>query len=136
MNGSMFSLQSQRGVSLSGLIGVLAIIAVVAIFAMKVLPTYTEYLSAKDAINAAGAAGESPNEARGAFAAAANVNSITSLKSSDLVIEKIDGKNVISFDYEKDIPLFKNVRLVIRYAATTAADGVVPERVEDDPKTK
>lgn len=135
MNGSKLSLQLQRGVSLSGLIVLLAIIAVVAIFAMKVVPTYTEYLSAKDGIAAAKATNGSVNEAKSAFYKHADINGINSLTGEDLMIEKVNGQTEVSFDYDKIVPLFKNVHLVIRYAATTKPDGQIPER-DKEPKKK
>ncbi len=136
MNGSTLSLQAQRGVSLSGLIGVLALVTLVAIFAMKVVPTYLEFQSAKEGIAAAKAAGGTPNEMRAAFGRTAQVNDIRSLNSGDLTVQKDGSQAEISFDYDKEIPLFKNVHLVIRYAATTAADGVVPERTVDESEKK
>lgn len=134
MNGSKLSLQLQRGVSLSGLIMLIAIIAVAAIFAMKVIPTYTEYLSAKDGIAAAKATNGSVNDAKIAFFKHADINGITSLSGNDLVIQKLNGQTEVSFDYDKVVPLFKNVHLVIRYAATTNPDGKIPERAEDPEK--
>ncbi|QYF92576.1 DUF4845 domain-containing protein [Massilia sp. PAMC28688] len=136
MNGSKLSLHAQRGVSLSGLLVVLAVLVVVAVLAMKVVPTYTEYLSAKDAIAAAKATNGTPSEMKGAFVRAADINNIRAIKSSDLIIEKVDGQSEVSFDYDAVVPLFTNVKLVIRYAATTAADGVVPDREEADPEKK
>lgn len=136
MNGSKLSLHAQRGVSLSGLLVLLAVLVIVAIFAMKVVPTYTEYLSAKDAIFAAKATNGSPSEMKGAFVRAADINNIRAIKSSDLVIEKVDGQSEVSFDYDAVVPLFTNVKLVIRYAATTAPDGVIPDREEADPEKK
>lgn len=136
MNGTKLFLQRQRGVSLSGLLVVVAALAIVGILAMKIVPTYTEYLSAKDAIVAAKATNGTVSEVKGAFVRAADVNNIRSIKSSDLVIEKVDGQTEVSFDYDAEVALLSNVKLVIRYAATTAADGVIADREEAVPEKK
>lgn len=134
MNAKPLPLQRQRGVSLSGLLLVIAIIVVVALFGMKVIPTYTEFLSAKDGIAAAKATNGSTSEAKAAFFRHADVNAITSLSGNDIVVQKVNGQTEVSFDYDKVIPLFKNVHLVIRYAATTNPDGKIPDRPEAPPK--
>lgn len=134
MNGSKLSLHAQRGVSLSGLMGLLAILAVFAILAAKIFPTYLEFSSAREGIKFAKQGKETPREIQSAFDRHADINAITSLTGKDLKIQKIDGQQEVWFDYDKKIPLMKNVNLVIRYAATTAPSGTVPER--DEPETK
>jgi Domain of unknown function (DUF4845) len=117
---------SQRGISLTGLIFVLAILGVIAVFAMKVFPTYLEYKSSKDAIAAAKATSGNDREMRNSFDKNADINAIKSISGSDLVISKETGETELSFAYEKKVPLFANVSLVIDYAATTARGGVAP----------
>lgn len=134
MNGNKLPLHGQRGVSLSGLIFVIAIVVVLALFGIKVIPTYTEYLSAKDGIAAAKATNGSTSEAKAAFYRHADVNAITSVTGEDIVVQKNNGQTEVSFDYDKVVPLFKNVHLVIRYAATTNPDGKIPDRPEAPPK--
>jgi Tfp pilus assembly protein PilE len=116
----------QRGISLTGLIFTLAVLGVIAVFAMKVFPTYLEYKSSKDAIAAAKATNGTPMEMRQTFDKNADINRIDSISGKDLVISKESGETELSFAYQKKIPLFTNVSLLIDYAATTAKNGVAP----------
>jgi Tfp pilus assembly protein PilE len=108
---------AQRGISLTGLIVGLVIIAVIALFGMKVIPSYMEYRAAKSAIFAI--ARERPDatplDVRKAFEAHATIDGIDSIKPSDLVIEK----GSISFAYQKQVPMWTGVSLLIDYTANT-----------------
>jgi type II secretory pathway pseudopilin PulG len=126
MQGSkQFSLNAQRGVSLTGLIFVLAVIGVVAVFAMKVFPTFLEYQAAKNGIVAAKATGGTVLEMQQSFDKNADINRVEAITGKDLLISKETGETEISFAYEKRIPIAANVSLLIDYAATTARNGLV-----------
>ena len=118
--------KSQRGISLSGLIFVLAVLGFIGVFAMKVFPTYLEYKASKDAIAAAKATNGSPMEMRQAFDKNADINRIETITGKDLLISKETGDTELSFAYQKKIPMFANVSLLIDYAATTARNGAAP----------
>jgi hypothetical protein len=124
------SLNSQRGVSLTGLIVVMGIIIAVAMLALKVVPGLLEYNSIKDGIAAAKAQNGTPAEMRLAFDKNADINAVTTIAGKDLMISKINGETEVAFDYEQKIPLFKNVTLLIHYAGTTDKSGIVPEKPE------
>lgn len=124
------SLKAQRGVSLTGLIVVMAIIIAVAMLALKVIPGMLEYNSIKDGIKAAKATGGTPAEMRLAFNKSADINAVTTITGSDLMIAKINGETEVAFDYEQKIPLFKNVTLLIHYEGTTDKSGIIPEKSE------
>lgn len=124
------SLKSQRGVSLTGLVVVLGLILMLGILAMKVFPVLLEYNSAKDAIVTIKAGKGTPNEMRLAFDKFADVNSMTKIQSKDLIITATGGETHIAFDHDAVIPLFKNVHLGIKLAATTDPTGVIPEKTE------
>jgi len=114
------SKNEQRGVSLVGLIVVLGVIGMVAVLGMKVVPTVIEYNSIKKAIVSAKAAGSTVREIQAAFNRQAEVGYIDAIQGKDLAISK-DGNEVeVSFAYEKRIPLFTPVSLVIDYSGTTA----------------
>ncbi len=112
----------QRGVALSGLIFWGIIIALVAILGMKVAPTTIEYYKvlkdAKATVNKVGPEA-TVAEVRKTFDNFANIDSLE-FKSEQLDITKDGGKIVASFDYDKKIPLFANVSLVINYKGSTA----------------
>ena len=122
------SLRAERGISLTGLIVVIAILAFIGLTLAKVLPTYSEYSSIKQAIQTAKATGGGVREIQQSFNKAVQVDDITAITAKDLVISKETGETEISFAYEKKIPLFGNVSLLIDYAGTTAANGVVAEK--------
>lgn len=134
MQGKQLSLYHQRGVSLSGLIVVLGIIFVIVALGLKVIPHVLEYKSTKDSIIAAKRAGGSANDMRAAYMRNAEINSITTTKGKDLIITKVGNETEIAFDYESRIPLFTDVALVIRFAATTDPTGTIPEKPEVAPR--
>ena len=112
----------QRGVALSGLIFWGVIIALVAVLGMKVVPSYIEYYKilkdAKATINKVGPEA-TVADVRRTFDDFANIDSLD-FTGKQLDVSKDAGKIVASFDYDKRIPLFANVSLVIRYKGSTA----------------
>lgn len=131
MQGStQYFLNTQRGVSLSGLIFVLAIIGVVAVFGMRVFPTFLEYRAIKSGIVSAKAAGGTNVQMQESFNKNANMNAVEAISGTDLVISKETGETEISFAYEKRIPVAGNVTLLIDYSGTTAKDGVVAAKAD------
>jgi hypothetical protein len=115
-------MKHQRGVALSGLIFWGIVIALVAILGMKVAPTTIEYYKvlkdAKATVNKVGP-DATVAEVRKTFDNFANIDSLD-FKAEQLDISKDSGKIVASFDYDKKIPLFANVSLVINYKGSTA----------------
>lgn len=113
----------QRGVSLTGLLFWGAIFAVVAMLGIKVAPTAIEYYKILKDVKATAAnvqQGATVPEIRAAFAKYAEVDHIKDFTPADLDISKENGQVVISFAYEKKIPLFHPVSLVIEYAGSSA----------------
>jgi hypothetical protein len=112
----------QRGVALSGLVFWGIIIALVAVLGMKVAPTTIEYYKilkdAKASVNKVGP-DATVADVRRTFDDFANIDSLD-FKAEELDISKDAGKIVASFDYDKRIPLFANVSLVINYKGSTA----------------
>lgn len=115
----------QAGISLTGLILVLAVLGVAAVFAMKLIPTYTEYSAIKDAMKRAKETGGTNREMQVAFDKNADINNVTAIRGSDLVITRDNGEPQLSFAYEKRVQLMGNVSLVIDYAGTTDPSGEV-----------
>jgi type II secretory pathway pseudopilin PulG len=128
MQGSTQVFGKQQGVSLTGLIFVMAIIGVVAVFAMRVFPTFLEYRAIQGGIAAAKAAGGTERELRAAFNKNAGINQVDAISGQDLVISKDTGETEISFEYEKRIPLFANVRLLFDFAGTTDKSGAAARK--------
>jgi type II secretory pathway pseudopilin PulG len=124
MQGSkQIVIKAQRGVSLTGLIFVLAILGFVGVFAAKVFPTYIESRAIQNAIVAAKAAGGTVQEMRLSFDKNADVNSVDSISSKDLVFSKSETGTEISYSYEKRIPIVANATLLMLYEGTTDKSG-------------
>jgi hypothetical protein len=108
----------QRGLSLIGLLFWAVLVAMVALVVIRVLPTVNEYTTIQRAVKKI--AQESPAtvaEARKAFERQKDIEySISSIGPQDLQITKENDKVVIRFDYNKEIPLFEPVYLLIKYS--------------------
>lgn len=114
-------MNKQRGLALSGLLLWGIIITLVAVLGMKVGPEYLEYYRIYQSVNkvAAGASNQTVAEIKAAFDRSADVNYIGQFKGSDLDISKENNSVVISFAYERRIPLFYNVSLVIDFEGSS-----------------
>ncbi len=112
----------QRGVALSGLIFWGIVIMLVAVLGMKVVPTTIEYYKIlkdiKATVNKVGP-DATVADVRKTFDNFANIDQLD-FTPEQLDISKAQGKIVVSFDYDKRIPLFGNVSLMINYKGTTA----------------
>lgn len=113
--------RAQRGLSLIGLLLGGAVIALGALLIMKVVPSALEYNAIRGAITkVATAGGNSIRDYQVAFDRYAAIDDITSITGKDLQVEKRpDGHTVVSFEYEKRIPLFGPASLVIEYRGSS-----------------
>ncbi len=115
-------MRNQRGVALSGLLFWSIVLVLVAVLGMKVAPTFIEYQKlVKDIKATATKAGPDSTVAdiRSSFNKFAEIDMLE-FEGSDLDISKDNGRIVISFEYEKRIPLFWNVGLIIDYKGSSA----------------
>lgn len=112
----------QRGVALSGLLLWSFVIILVAVLGMKIIPSAIQYYKTKKDIKAV-IAQVTPDstvaDIRKAYDKFADID-VLEMPSSQLDISKENGRVVISFAYEKRIPLFANISLVIDYEGSTA----------------
>lgn len=115
-------MNKQKGISLSGLMVWGFILALVALVLIKVAPSAIEYYKVQKAIKSV-VQNSSPNatvqELRVAYAKYAEIDHISDVAPSDLDISKEGGQIVISAMYEKKIPLFGPVSLLIDYQASS-----------------
>lgn len=115
-------MKKQAGVSLSGLLVWSVIIAMLALLGMKVTPVVIEYfqiVSAVKAVTNDPGAKSSVAEARRSFERRATIDNIASITSQDLDITKDGNELVISFAYEKRVPLFANVSLLLDFEGSS-----------------
>jgi hypothetical protein len=113
------NLRKQRGLSLSGLILALVLLGIVAVVGMQVVPAVVEYQSIKRAVLDARNKGTTAPEIQDSFTKAALAGYITSITGKDLVIVKEDGMYVVSFSYEKKLPLFGPASLLLEFNSST-----------------
>lgn len=115
----------QRGVTLTGLMMWGVVIGLIAVLAMRVTPSAIEYYKLLKDIKATASAAPPTStvpEIRKAFAKYAEIDHLD-FKPEDLEITKENNQIVISFSYEKKLPLFGNVSLLIDYSGTTAGSS-------------
>ncbi|HVK33089.1 MAG TPA: DUF4845 domain-containing protein [Burkholderiaceae bacterium] len=118
------STRGQKGLSLIGLLIWAIIVAFVALIVVRVLPTINEYTTVLRAVKKI--AQDQPGtvaEARKAFDRQKDIEySISSISGQDLVVTKENDKIVIRFAYDKEVPIFEPVYLLIKYSGEGRAN--------------
>jgi len=109
----------QRGLSIIGLIFIGLIVVGLLALGFKTVPAVVEYIAIERAVQKIKNEGNTVAEIRAAFDRHATIDDITSISSRDLDITKDGEQIVISYAYEKKIPVLENVSLVIDFAGTT-----------------
>ena len=116
-------MRTQRGIGFFGVLVLLVAIVFVAIIGMKVAPAYIEYFTIKKAVTSMVESGELRNatvaDVRKAFDRRAIVDEISSIGPNDLEITKEGSEIVIGFAYEKRIPLFYNISVLIDFQGSS-----------------
>ncbi|MDP1734117.1 MAG: DUF4845 domain-containing protein [Sulfuritalea sp.] len=114
----------QRGISLNTLMLGGAALALLALLAMKVAPPWMEYgnlvKAVKGTASDAGLKTATVTQVRAAFGRRADMDDVKSVTPQDLDITKEGGELVISFKYEKKVPLFANVSLVFDFEGSSS----------------
>ena len=111
---AMQSRARQRGISFIGLLLVAIVFVCVGVVVAKVVPTAIEYQSILKAANKA-KEGSTVPEVRAIFDRAQAVDYFDAVSGKDLDVQKVGDKVVVSFAYDKEIPLFGPAYLVIKY---------------------
>jgi len=114
-------MNTQRGITLIGMLIAGIVIVFVAIGGLKIAPAYIEYFTVKKAIVAVaqGTGGGTVAQVREAFDRRAAIDDIEVVHARDLEVTKEGNELVISFAYEKRINLFSNISVVIDFAASS-----------------
>jgi hypothetical protein len=107
----------QRGVTLFGLVFWALLVGFAAYVAVRTLPTVNEYLTIQRAVeNIAKAQPATVAEARQAFDKQKDLEySISAISGSDISVTKENDKVVIGFAYDKLVPLYGPVYILIKY---------------------
>ena len=108
---------SQRGVTLFGLLFWALLIGFGAYLVIRVFPTVNEYLTIKSAVEKIAALQPATvAEVRTAFDRQKEVEySISTISGKDLLVSKENDRVVVAFSYDKLIPIYGPVSLLIRY---------------------
>jgi len=103
--------------SLIGLMAWAIIVGFIGYLAVRVLPTVNEFLTVQRAIDRVAAdAPPTVGEVRRAFDKQKDIEySISSISGKDLEVTKENDKLVIRFAYDKEIPIFEPVYLLLKY---------------------
>jgi hypothetical protein len=109
--------RAQRGLSMLGLLFWALLVGFVGYLAVITLPTVNEYLTIQRAVNKIATEGPSTvGEVRQAFERQQEIEySIASITAKDLIITKENDRIVIAFAYDKELPIFGPVFLLIKY---------------------
>ena len=108
--------------ALSGVLVWGVVISLVAVLAMKVVPEYVTYFKILKDVKAVAlnSSGKTVPEIRASFAKYLDVDQVSTITPADLDITKEGNMIVIAFAYEKRIPLFYNVSLLIDFTGSSA----------------
>src|SRR5512134_2229726 len=106
----------QRGLSIIGLIFIGLIVVGLLALGFRTVPAVIEYIAIERAVQKIKNEGTTVGEIRAAFDRHATIDDITSISSKDLDITKEGDQVVISYAYQKKIPVIDNVSLVIDFA--------------------
>jgi hypothetical protein len=111
------SARRQRGISLFGLLFWAIVVGFFGYIAVITLPTINEYLTIQRTVEKVAASNPSTvAEARAAFDRQKDVEySISSISGADLDVTKENDRVVISFAYNKELPITGPVYLLLKY---------------------
>ena len=111
----------QRGLTLFGLLFWAMLIGFGAYMLVRILPTINEYSTIRRSVDViAKTQPATVAEARQAFDKQKDLEySISAIAGKDLVITKENEKVVISFDYDKVIPVYGPVYVLIKYSGSS-----------------
>jgi Domain of unknown function (DUF4845) len=108
---------AQRGITLFGLLFWGMLVGIAAYVVIRVFPTVNEYLTIQRTVETIAKTQPSTvAEARQAFDKQRDIEySISSITGKDLTVTKENDKVVIGYAYDKLIPIYGSVYLLIKY---------------------
>jgi hypothetical protein len=115
------SARNQRGLTLFGLLFWAILIGFAGYLVVSILPTINEYATIQRTVTAIAKSQPSTvAEARAAFDKQKDLEyAIASITGKDLVITKENDKVVISYAYDKVVPVYGPVNILLKYAGDT-----------------
>lgn len=120
----MVKRKEQLGVSMIGLMLWGILIVFVALATMKLVPAYTDFFTVQKILKDIGGDPAIKNmsnaEIRDKFERRAMVDNITTVKSTDLVINRESGQPVVSADYSFKTQLIGNLSFWVDFSASSS----------------
>jgi hypothetical protein len=115
-------MNKQRGLALTSLLFWGVIFALGSVLVIKVMPEVVEYYKINKSVKstAATASGLTVSEIRTAYSKYAEIENIQAITPADLDISKEGASVVVGFSYQKRIPLFTNVSLLIDFYGSSS----------------
>lgn len=112
---------AQRGVTLFGLMFWAILIGFLAYLLVRVLPTLNEYATIQRTVDTIAATQPATvAEARAAFEKQREIEySITAITGKDLTVTKENDRVVLGFAYNKEVPIYGPVYILIKYEGRT-----------------
>ena len=109
--------RSQRGITLFGLMFWAIVVGFTGYVLVRTLPTVNEYLTIQRTVKQIAEASPSTvAETRQAFDKQKSIEySIEAISGKDLIVTKENDKVVVAFAYDKLIPIYGPVNLLIKY---------------------
>ena len=113
------TIKCQRGVSMLGIALICMMIVLFAVGVLKTAPAYMEYGTVKKAAMASREGAKTVNDVQRNFDKRAQVDDISAITGKDLEVTKEGNNIVVSFKYDKKIPLFQNVSVLFEFAGSS-----------------
>ncbi|MDP2408391.1 DUF4845 domain-containing protein [Hydrogenophaga sp.] len=110
--------QGQQGLTFFGLLIVGILLAFAGVIFAQFVPTYIEFMAVEKAVQKA-SEGTTVAEVRSIFDKAAQIDDITTITGKDLEVGKQGDRVVVSFDYQREIPLVGPAYLVMKYTGSS-----------------
>jgi uncharacterized membrane protein len=110
--------QGQQGLTFFGLLIVGILLAFAGVIFAQLVPTYIEFMAVEKAVQKA-SEGTTVAEVRSIFDKAATIDDITTITGKDLEVSKQGDRVVVSFDYQREIPLMGPAYLVMKYTGSS-----------------
>jgi hypothetical protein len=114
---------SQRGITLFGLLFWAIVIGMLSLVGMRIVPTTIEYFTIMKAINKVSGdpSATTVPQIRTSFDRQREIDDFKAVIGKDLSITKENDQVVISFAYDSEIELFKPVYILIKYEGRSKA---------------
>jgi hypothetical protein len=113
------TIKAQRGVSMLGIFLICAAIVLVAVAGLKIVPAYMEYGTVKKAVIASKDGAKTVADVQKNFDRRAQVDDISVISARDLEVTKEGNNIVVSFKYDKKIPMFQNLSVLLEFSGSS-----------------